>query len=171
MSAVGNEGASAPAGAVAERMPLSGVLAAWGPVALWMAVIFLLSTDQFSEANTAAWITAIPLIGAFGPSPAHIQAGNLIVRKCAHFVEYAILSMLTFRALRASRPRLRARRLLMLAVLIAGVYASLDELHQWLGTQSRTGSPLDVLLDTFGALAGAVVGATYLYRHTQRSAA
>ena len=146
------------------------MLRAWGPVALWMTVIFSLSSDQFSEANTAAWLSAIPLIGAFGASPAHIQAGNLIVRKCAHFVEYAILSMLTFRALRTSRPWLGARRLLTLAVVISGAYASFDELHQWLGTRTRTGSPMDVLLDTMGALAGAVVGATYLYRQTQRSA-
>jgi VanZ family protein len=171
VKAIGNERTSAPTTADAGRMSLTAMLAAWGPVALWMAVIFSLSSDQFSEANTAAWIAAIPLIGAFGPSPAHIAAGNLIVRKCAHFVEYAILSMLTYRALRASRPRLGARWLMTLAVVFSGTYASLDELHQWLGTRSRTGSPMDVLLDTVGALAGAAVGATYLYRHTQRSAA
>jgi VanZ family protein len=167
MSAVGNERV-VTAGATAERLPRTRVVAAWALVAVWMAVIFLLSSDQFSEANTAAWIAAIPLIGAFRPSPAHIEAGNLIVRKCAHFVEYAILSMLTFRALRALRPRLGARRLLVLAVLIAAAYASLDELHQWLWTQTRTGSVMDVLLDSVGALAGAVVGATYLYRYTYR---
>jgi VanZ family protein len=167
--AVGNQ--RVPAAGAAARAPLMSILAAWGPVAVWMAVIFSLSSDQFSEANTAAWISAIPLIGAFGPSPAHIQAGNLIVRKCAHFVEYAVLSMLTFRAVRASRPRLAARRILALAVLISAAYASLDELHQWLWTRTRSGSVLDVLLDTVGALAGAVAGATYLYRYTQRGAA
>jgi len=128
-------------------------------VALWLAVIFSLSGDRFSDVNTAVWLSGMPLVGALLP-PAAIEVGNFIVRKCAHFVEYAVLGMLTFRALRSTRPRVRKRQLLAVAVGLAVLCASLDELRQFLATFTRSGTPRDVLLDGTGALAGALVGAT-----------
>ena len=141
-----------------------GVVAAWATGAVWMMVIFALSSDRFSDVNTAAWLSRLPIIGALGISPAVIVAGNFIVRKCAHFVEYAALSMLTFRALRTTWPQRRSRQLLAVAVALAAACAGLDELRQHVWTLSRSGTPKDVVLDTFGACAGAVAGVTYLYR-------
>jgi VanZ family protein len=155
----------------AERSRLPAMISAWGLVALWMAVIFSLSSDQFSDVNTAAWLSGMPIVRVFGLPPAVIEAGNFIVRKCMHFVEYAVLTMLTFRALRATRPGYSDRRLLAAAVLVAALCASMDELHQHLATLTRTGTPTDVVLDSFGALAGAVVAATYLYRRRPHGAA
>jgi VanZ family protein len=153
------------------RAPLATMVAAWGPVALWVAVIFALSSEQFSDVNTAAWISNMPFAPALGLSPAVIEVGNLIVRKCAHFVEYAVLSMLAFRALRATRPQLAVRRLLVAVLALAAVCASADELHQHLGTLTRSGTATDVVLDAIGACAGAGAGVAFLYRRTRRAAA
>jgi len=148
---------------------LGALTAAWGAVALWLAVIFSLSSDRFSDVNTAVWLSNMPLLGALVP-PAAIAAGNFIVRKSAHFVEYAVLGMLTFRALRLTWPRI-GRHALAVAVGFAVLCAGVDELHQYFGTFTRNGTPNDVMLDGTGALAGAIVGATYLQRRTQRRAA
>ena len=164
MSAV-RESRAAPVRA-ASRPRLTALVSAWAPVALWLAVIFSLSGDRFSDVNTAVWLSGMPLVGALLP-PAAIEVGNFIVRKCAHFVEYAVLGMLIFRALRSTRPRVRKRQLLAVAVGLAVLCASLDELRQLLATFTRSGTPRDVLLDGTGALAGALVGATYLYRRSQ----
>jgi VanZ family protein len=99
-----------------------------------------------------------------GIPPAAIEAGNFIVRKSAHFVEYALLGMLVLRALRATW-RQRGPRVLAAAVAGAAMCASLDELRQHFLTATRTGAPHDVVLDIVGALAGAIMGASYLYRH------
>jgi VanZ family protein len=154
----------------APRAGVPALVVAWGPVALWLAVIFALSSDRFSDVNTAVWFSAVPLVGALVPQHA-IELGNFIVRKCAHFVEYAILSMLTYRALRATRPHMSGPRLVAAAVGMAVVCAALDEVHQYFGTFTRSGSPRDVLLDAFGSGAGALVGASYLYRRARRPVA
>jgi len=66
---------------------------------------------------------------------------------------------------------LSARQLLVWAVLAAAVWASIDELHQYYFTLARMGTPKDVVLDTTGAVAGAVMGACYLSRRARRSTA
>ena len=81
-----------------------------------------------------------------GPEPLATDLGtwDTILRKIAHVTEYAILGALLTRAVR--RPGLAA-----LAVAVA--YAASDEVHQ-LFVEGRHGSPLDVLIDAAGALAG-----------------
>ena len=114
---------------------------------------------------TGVQTCALPIsIGILGIPPAAIEAGNFIVRKSAHFVEYALLGMLVLRALRATW-RQRGPRVLAAAVAGAAMCASLDELRQHFLTATRTGAPHDVVLDIVGALAGAIMGASYLYRH------
>jgi VanZ family protein len=143
------------------------LIAAWAPVLLWMGVIFWLSGDQFSDERTAGWLSSMPVLGALGLPPAVIEVLNVIVRKSAHFVEYAVLSMLAYRALTASLGGRQARRALAGAVALAVLCAAADELHQGT-TRFRTGSPKDVGLDSVGALAGALTGATFLYRRARR---
>jgi VanZ family protein len=100
-------------------------------------------------------------------SPAVVHAGNLIVRKSAHFVEYAVLSLLIFRAARVTWPRRADWHPIAVAVAVATACACLDELRQYVITATRTGSVRDVVVDTAGALAGA----TYLYRRAGRRTA
>ena len=71
----------------------------WVWVAVWMGVIFLFSTDTFSGSQTSRFIG--PILKWFAPDITNdsIARVQLVVRKIAHLVEYAILSMLICRAL------------------------------------------------------------------------
>jgi VanZ family protein len=145
-------------------------LAAWGPVVLWMAVIAWLSGDQFSDRQTAAWLAGVPFVAALGLSPAAIDTANLILRKSAHFVEYAALATLTYRALGVGATRRSRWARLLGALLLAVGFASLDEVHQRF-TLTRTGTARDVVVDALGATAGALVGGLLLVRRRTPSGA
>ena len=100
------------------------LLQTWLPVVVWAGVIFAFSSVPSLSTELGTWDT--------------------ILRKLAHLAEYAVLGVLLDRAL--------GRRLLV-AVALAGLYAVTDEVHQ-LFVEGRHGSPLDVGLDTLGALLG-----------------
>ena len=72
-----------------------------------------------------------------------------VVRKTAHFFEYALLGLLIF-LLHVSYDR---KYRVIPSWILAIVYAAGDEVHQWIGG-SRTGMWQDVLLDACGAIAG-----------------
>jgi VanZ family protein len=72
---------------------------------------------------------------------------DFMLRKLAHTAVYAVLTVLLFRAFR--RPGTRNTRALLLAVLVAGVYACSDEWHQTF-VPGREGSLRDVGIDTLG---------------------
>ena len=71
---------------------------------------------------------------------------HLLLRKTAHFTEYALLAALWWRALRT---RVEARTALIAAFSIAAAYAVTDEIHQTF-VETRVGSPVDVLIDSPG---------------------
>ena len=76
---------------------------------------------------------------------------NLIVRKTAHFTEYAILGVLVSQAL-DPRPTVDVRAL-GLTVLACVIAASIDETIQ-LFVPGRSGQVTDVILDCCGAATG-----------------
>jgi VanZ family protein len=119
-----------------------------------MIFIFIGSTDLLSAEHTSRFIG--PFLRWFAPdvSAAAVASVQLVVRKCAHLSEYAILAALLFRAFRQRQPRVR--RALAISFVLAAVYAALDEFHQSY-VASRTGSPWDVLIDCAGALAGLLI--------------
>jgi VanZ family protein len=98
-------------------------LEAWLPVLAWAAVIFAFSSIPSLSSGLGGW--------------------DLVLRKLAHLTEYAILGALLVRATR--RP--------WVALALAALYASSDEVHQHF-VEGRHGAPLDVAIDTAGALAG-----------------
>lgn len=127
----------------------------WTPVLAWMLVIFAASSDLMSARQTSRFIGPfllwlIPDISATG-----IAAAQFFLRKCAHVAEYAILGALLWRALRA-RAGNAWRFVFVSALLMAFVCAVLDEFRQSF-VASRTGSPIDVLIDTAGALIGVMI--------------
>jgi VanZ family protein len=101
-------------------------LRAWAPVVLWAAVIFLFSSIPSLSSGLGAW--------------------DLVLRKLAHLTEYAILGALLVRALARSG----------LAILLGGLYAVSDEVHQHF-VRGRHGAWYDVLLDTVGVAIGVLV--------------
>ena len=139
----------------------------WWPVAVWLVVIRLESTDYASSANTFGLLYQVSL-AIFGRiDPGVLLTLNSIARKSGHFIGYAILSWLVFLALKYThrdrlRPVLQRRWVAffrdiwqfdwaVIAVLFSLLTASLDEMHQAF-IPSRTGRWQDVAIDTAGAL-------------------
>ena len=98
----------------------------WLPVVAWAGLIFTLSSVPDLGTGLGGW--------------------DLLLRKLAHAVEYAILGALLVRAL--GRP--------WVAVAVGVAYAVSDEVHQSF-VPGRVGSPLDVALDTVGVAAGVLL--------------
>ncbi|MFN8641399.1 MAG: VanZ family protein [Candidatus Binatia bacterium] len=130
-----------------------------------MAVIGYLSGDQFSDDQTAAWLSSVPFMARLGLPPAAIDTANLILRKSTHFVEYAMLALLAYRAFGLGEPARRRWSRALGALLIAVVYATVDELRQAMSA-TRSGTAHDALIDTLGA-AVALLGAIALGRRRE----
>ena len=124
----------------------------WLPVLVWMAVIFSASGDQLSFQHSSRIIG--PFVRWLLPhlSDEVIHAIVVIVRKCAHLTEYAVLALLLWRALRKppgpDAPHWRWSEA-GLALTLVALYAASDEYHQTF-VPSRQGCVSDVLLDTAG---------------------
>ena len=128
-----------------------------------MGIIFLFSTDTFSGSQTSRIIG--PILKWFVPdiSDDTLVWFQLVIRKTAHVVEYAILTTLICRSL----AKALTLRLLGQAVMLSIAYAAFDEWHQsW--TAERFGSLLDVGIDSVGAILGATFFA-WLSRRKSRS--
>lgn len=113
-------------------------LSLWLPVVLWATLILSAANDQFSDKKTEGWLDR--LFGRVRPEV------NALMRKSAHVGEYAVLSLLAW----------RARRTWVAPLLICLLVASADETLQAM-TITRTGSPADVALDMCGAVAALIV--------------
>lgn len=81
-----------------------------------------------------------------------------LVRKTAHFTEYAILGSLFFLNLR-NTPLGLIKHPLATSILFSFLYACTDEIHQ-IFVPGRSAQFRDVLIDTLGASFGAII--TYL---------
>src|SRR5436190_2185300 len=70
----------------------------WLPVLLWMIFIYVGSTDLMSAEHTSRFL--VPLLRWLAPdlSGEAVAAIQLIIRKCAHIAEYAILAAFLLRA-------------------------------------------------------------------------
>ena len=101
----------------------TSALRRWLPVALWAGVIFAFSSVSDLGTGLGGW--------------------DLLLRKLAHTVEYAILGALLLRALERELP----------ALVVGVAYAASDELHQHF-VPGRRGAPLDVLIDSAGVALG-----------------
>jgi VanZ family protein len=129
-----------------ERGATQGTLLTdWGPVVAWTVLLFILSTSVFSAANTSRFF--IPVLRWLLPSAgtATILLIHGLIRKAAHFTNYAILFWLLIRGPMAGRP--------YVALGLCVAYAMLDEGHQ-IFVPGRTASLYDVALDSSGALFG-----------------
>jgi VanZ family protein len=111
----------------------------WLPPLALMGLIFYLSAQPDLSSGLGNW--------------------DLVLRKCAHMTEYAVLTFLWWRALATTATS--PRNALALAYAISVAYAMTDEFHQTFVT-GRHGSPVDVLIDAVGA----AIGAAFVLRRT-----
>ena len=107
-------------------MALPRPVSRWLPVLVWAGLIFALSSVPHLSSGLGTW--------------------DLVLRKCAHVTEYAVLGALLVRALDRELP----------ALALGVAYAVSDEWHQTF-VQGRHGAPLDVAIDGFGVLLGIVL--------------
>ena len=126
------------------------------PLVAWLAFISYASSNNFSAGNTSRIIGPLILWLFPNTSPETLLSVHFVMRKIAHFTEYAILGFLAARAFRtSSRPAVRRHWFLISAVLIV-VYAVIDEYHQSF-VPTRTASVFDSLIDMAGGLAALIV--------------
>jgi VanZ family protein len=130
------------------------VLKAWIAATLWLIVIAIESSALLSAHNTSRILYPI-LHYLFGLDWPRFHQWHFYIRKGGHVVGYAILSILLFRAWRATLPAMDdakwTARWATIAVLGTAIVASLDEWHQSF-IPSRTGRWEDVALDTCAAI-------------------
>ena len=90
------------------------------------------------------------------PSPESIPSFQFS-DKVLHFLAYAVLGVLFYRAYQTLRIKDNVRRLMLLSVGSASLYGISDEIHQHF-VPFRDGDILDAVANTLGALCG-----VYLY--------
>jgi VanZ family protein len=127
-------------------------LSRYGPLVVWAALIFFFSTSALSASNTSLLVRPVLLWLFPHASEATLNFIHfIIIRKGAHFTEYAIFGLLAARAFRTSSRELLRRHWFLASLVLVGVYSLSDEFHQSF-VASRTGSIYDSMIDTFGGL-------------------
>ncbi|HEX5398904.1 MAG TPA: VanZ family protein [Verrucomicrobiae bacterium] len=126
----------------------------WLPVLLWMAVIFSASADSHSYQHSEEVMGLFePLLHWLFPSlsPKSIGLIHEVARKCCHLTVYAVLALLVWRAVHASKSGLPAWSWPKVGgtLLVVLLYAASDEFHQSF-VPTRTAHVTDVLIDTSG---------------------
>lgn len=102
----------------------------WLPVLLWALVIFSFSSYSVGSATQIYW-------------------KDFAIKKTAHMVEYAILTVLNYRALLAQG--IKTTNAALVAMLISVIYGASDEYHQSF-TPGREPKVRDVIFDTIGSI-------------------
>ena len=141
----------------------------WLPLLIWIGVIFVGSTSVMSVPHTSRYIIPVLLWLKPGMTPQTIWVIIVFIRKCVHVIEYAVLALLLWRALR-SLPILRTKTLMVFGAVLLGcaMLAASDEFHQSF-VASRTASLHDVLIDVCGALIGILLCLMFGRRRLTRS--
>lgn len=110
------------------------IIASWFLVVVWMALIYYLSNQPDLKSSFPGGV-------------------DFILRKAAHMTEFAILTLLVWRALAESvNPESKkSRKSIVIAFLFAFFYAISDEYHQTF-IFGRVGAVKDVLIDSMGII-------------------
>ncbi|MCP5043723.1 MAG: hypothetical protein GY944_22065 [bacterium] len=129
---------------------------AWTWAVLWALLVWGLGGEDLSLDNTSRILG--PLIRWLLPGISEGASNQLqlVIRKTAHVAEYAVLSLLVFRALLAGRG-LPLQRSAITAFILATAFAAADETRQSFSI-TRLGSAWDVALDAGGAAVGIGLG-------------
>ncbi len=114
-------------------------------MAVWAGVIFALSATPHLRVAGAADL-------------------DFILRKSGHMVACGILAVLLWRALTLSA----IRRAMVWSLVLTVAYAATDEFHQSF-TAGRNASPVDVCIDSAGALIALLALAAWLHMRARRA--
>lgn len=123
------------------------VAISWILVVVCMGVIFSMSGASAEESSQMSNSLIQKILSFTG-----LNISPFVIRKTAHFCEFAGLSLLLSNAIFASFEKKKSP---IFAYLIASLYAVTDEIHQ-LFSDGRACQIRDMLIDSFGALLGAL---------------
>ncbi len=107
----------------------------WLPPVVWMSLIFFLSSFHKIQVTEVDW-------------------ANFTTRKLAHFVEYYVLYLLFYRAIKGTTG-FGLKKALLFTFFLTFFYALSDEYHQTF-ISGRTGKLFDIGVDAAGALTGII---------------
>ena len=154
----------------------------WALVIVMMTVIFMFSAKTANDSEQMRMGVTRLVTKLMGITQA--EAGTIgsslydmlsvidhYVRKTAHFMEYALLAVLVFRALKIDV--YQKIHLFFTAWVICIIYAATDELHQYF-VPGRSCQIRDVMIDSAGALTGiciCMLAGTVFRRIKKRNAA
>lgn len=119
----------------------------WLSAAACAGCIFWLSSKDGNQSQNMSDSVRGILMKLFGP-----LLNSFIVRKFAHFFEYAALGFLIGCALFLSRRRFSP----VISVICSALYSISDEIHQYF-VPGRACRIFDVGVDTLGALTGTLI--------------
>jgi len=135
----------------------------WILVILWAALIFSFSNQTGTNSGGLSTRITEFILGIFNLE-LEAEAFNFcqfLVRKTAHFSEYAIFSVLIFNAV-YNTFSLKIKYTALISFICAALYSISDEFHQ-LFIADRVGSPIDCMIDSFGALTGVLFCLATIY--------
>jgi len=102
----------------------------WFPFVLWSFIIFSFSSFPTAKTSQIYW-------------------QDFVIKKLAHITEYAIFTVLLYRALINSN--VNKKKAAILSIILAVLYGASDEFHQSF-TPGREPRIRDVLFDAFGSI-------------------
>jgi VanZ family protein len=144
---------------------LRAFLKYWLPPLLWLTVIFTGSSDSKSYEHSSRFVEPI-LRWLFPRMPqTEVEIIHHFIRKCGHVTEYAVLTLLLWRAVRKpvkNDPRPYGWPDARLTLLIVILCAAADEFHQRF-VPTRSSLISDVFVDAAGG-AGALL-ALWIFGH------
>ena len=128
-------------------MTLQAKIRRWLPAIFMMAIIFAFSSTPSNE---------LPNFGLL----------DFLVKKTSHALGYAILSLCFLRAVR----RGEKGSWYLLAFLLSVLYSVTDEFHQGF-VSGRHPSPVDIGIDSFGAMLALIFSRLFRLKTQKRSIA
>ncbi len=119
----------------------------WAPPLIWMALIFYGSSQPTLPALSDSFL-------------------DFLIKNGAHFMEYAVLALLWYRAIYSRFPDPRIQPL---AFIIVVIYALSDEFHQYF-VPGRSATWQDVAIDVIGGACALLFWNAVHQRWNQRKA-
>lgn len=117
----------------------------WLPIIVWSFIIFILSSQPTGRAL-------------------QVDIGDFILKKSAHIIEYAILTVLLYRATKESG--IEKKEAMVYSIILATLYGFSDEFHQSF-TPGRDPRLRDVAFDFVGSISSMVFVNSYLAKSPQ----
>lgn len=136
----------------------------WLPVLIWMAIIFLFSSQNAEASSSTSSFPAEILAKFINPSIDTLSNADrqtlldncqFAVRKLAHFSVYTILGIFSYIAFRGYE-RISPKLKVLLTAALCLLYAASDEIHQYF-VPGRSCHLRDVIIDFSGSVFGIVI--------------